>query len=455
MKPESAKTNTVPNQSDSTRKGLGYAWYVVIVLMLCYTLSFIDRQILSLLVVPIKHDLGISDTRMGLLQGLAFALFYTFLGLPVGAIADRGSRRNLIAAGIFLWSLMTGLCSIAKSFSSLFLARMGVGVGEATLAPSAFSLISDYFPEEHLGTALSVYAMAIFIGSGLALIVGGTVVSAVTGLPETHLPLIGTIASWRLTFLIVGLPGILAGLWVYTIREPMRRSLLRTTDGKILRLSIGEVLSQVMLRWKSVVGVSVGLSCQAMCNYALQAWAPTFFFRVYGWGPGRAGVVLGVLILTIGVFGMYAGGQLCDRWMRQHIHEAPLKVGVVSTLSAGCFFVLSMCMPTATLTLVLLAPALFFLAMPVGSSYAALQFIFPNQVRGQVSALLVLTITVGGVMLGPLLPGVFNDYLFKNGNLIGYSLALTVGLASLVAAIMFRSIYVPYRANYQAMHESQ
>jgi MFS family permease len=454
MKPDSAKTNKVSRQSESTQNGLGYAWYVVIVLMLCYTLSFIDRQILSLLVVPIKHDLGISDTRMGLLQGLAFALFYTFLGLPVGAIADRGSRRNLIAAGIFLWSLMTGLCSIAKSFSSLFLARVGVGVGEATLAPSAFSLISDYFPEEHLGTALSVYAMAIFIGSGLALIVGGTVVSAVTGLPETHLPLIGTIASWRLTFLIVGLPGILAGLWVYTIREPVRRNLLRTTDGKILRLSIGEVLSQVMLRWKSVVGVSVGLSCQAMCNYALQAWAPTFFLRVYGWGPGRAGLVLGVLILTIGVFGMYAGGQLCDRWMRQHIHEAPLKVGVVSTLSAGFFFVLSMCMPTAASTLVLLAPALFFLAMPVGSSYAALQFIFPNQVRGQVSALLVLTITVGGVMLGPLLPGVFNDYLFKDGNLIGYSLALTVGFASLVAAIMFRSIYVPYRANYRAMHES-
>src|SRR5712691_1532753 len=198
---------------------LGYAWYVVLVLMVCYTLSFIDRQILSLLVGPIKRDLGITDTRVGLLQGLAFALFYTLLGLPMGRFADRGSRRNLIALGVFFWSLMTAVCSVARSFWSLFFARMGVGVGEATLAPSAFSLISDYFPRERLGTALSIYAMGIFIGSGLALIVGGTVVGAVTHLPAIDLPVLGTIASWRLTFLIVGLPGLLVGLILYTIRE--------------------------------------------------------------------------------------------------------------------------------------------------------------------------------------------------------------------------------------------
>jgi MFS family permease len=433
------------------RPSLRYAWYVVIVLMTCYTLSFIDRQILSLLVGPIKQQLHISDTRIGMLQGLAFALFYTLLGLPVGRVADRGSRRTLISVGVFLWSLMTALCSIANSFVSLFFARMGVGVGEATLAPAALSIISDYFPEEYLGTALSVYAMGIFIGSGLALIVGGTVVSAVIGLPETHLPIIGTIASWRLTFLIVGLPGLLIGFVVYTIREPLRRNLLLRTDGQVSHLSLREVFAQIRLRWKSVVGVSVGLSCQAMCNYALLAWAPSFFQRVYGWGAARTGLALGILILTIGVFGMFAGGRLCDHWKRQNIHEAPLRVGVISTLCAGVLFVLSMCAPGVLWTLVLLAPALFFLAMPVGSSYAALQFIFPNQLRGQVSALLIFTINVGGVILGPLLPGVFNDHLFKNENLVGYSLALTVGLASIVSATMFRSIYGPYRTHYAMM----
>ena len=137
------QASRAPESSEAKEASLGYAWYVVLVLMVCYTLSFIDRQILSLLVAPIKQDLGISDTRIGLLQGLAFAIFYTLLGLPMGRIADRSSRRNLIAVGIFFWSLMTGLCSVAKSFWSLFLARMGVGVGEATLGPSAFSMIAD------------------------------------------------------------------------------------------------------------------------------------------------------------------------------------------------------------------------------------------------------------------------------------------------------------------------
>lgn len=443
----------IPELSRAKKATLGYAWYVVLVLMACYTLSFIDRQILSLLVGPIKRDLGISDTRVGLLQGLAFALFYTLLGLPMGRFADRGSRRNLIALGVFFWSLMTAVCSVTRSFWSLFFARMGVGVGEATLAPSAFSLISDYFPRERLGTALSIYAMGIFIGSGLALIVGGTVVGAVTQLPAIDLPVVGTIASWRLTFLIVGLPGLLVGFILYTVREPVRRNLLRTSDGQISQLSIREVLRQLALRWRSVVGVSVGLSSQAMCNYALLAWAPTFFLRVHGWSPGRTGLVLGILILTIGCCGMYAGGRLCDRWQQQRILEAPLKVGVVSTISAGAFFVLSMIVPGVGWRLTLLAPALFFLAMPVGSSYAALQLIFPNQARGQVSALLIFTINVGGLTMGPLLPGVFNDYLFRNGNMVGYSLALTIGLASLLAAVMFRATYGPYRKHYRMMHE--
>src|SRR5262249_49422675 len=272
-----AQEMTAPGIDPAIRSGeteeqrLGYAWYVVFVLMVCFTLSFVDRQILSLLVDSIKQDLGVSDTRIGLLQGVAFALFYTLLGLPLGRLADRRSRRNLIIAGIVVWSLMTALCSIARSFWALFFARMGVGVGEATLAPAAFSLIADYFPIKRLGTALSIYSMGIFIGSGLALIVGGTVVSAVTGMPSTHVPIIGTIASWRLTFLIVGLPGILIGMLVYSVKEPPRKNLLRTGDGAVSRLSIRDVSRELSRRWRSVVGVSAGLSCQAMCNYALLA----------------------------------------------------------------------------------------------------------------------------------------------------------------------------------------
>ena len=205
-------------------QSLRYGWYVAIVLMLCNTLSFIDRQILGLLAPLIKQELSLSDTKIGLLQGLAFGIFYTLLGMPMGRIVDRGNRRNLVAAGIFCWSLMTAACAAARGFWTLFLARMGVGVGEATLSPSAFSLLSDYFPRERLGTALSIFSMGVFFGSGSALIVGGLV--------------IGAVGSWRLTFLIVGLPGLLAGLLMFTIKEPARRNLL---GGKVSRLSLGEV----------------------------------------------------------------------------------------------------------------------------------------------------------------------------------------------------------------------
>ncbi len=445
---------SVPQSSQTSEPSLRYAWYVVLVLTACYTLSFIDRQILSLLVGPIKRDLGISDTRIGLLQGLAFAIFYTCMGLPVGRLVDRYSRRGIIATGVFLWSLMTAVCALAGSFGLLFAARLGVGVGEATLGPAATSLTADYFPKEKLGGALSVYAMGIFIGSGLALIVGGTVVSAVMGIPDVTLPLIGKLASWRLTFLIVGLPGLLVTLLVFTIREPARRNLLRTSEGEVSQPGLREVVREIRLRWQSVVGVCVGLSTQAICNYAIAAWLPTYFVRVHGWTPRQTGLVLGTMILTVGIAGMYCGGKLCDSWLTRQIYEAPLKVGVVGTIGAGIFFGLAMNMPSVTWSLVLLVPAQFFLALPVGSSYAALQMIFPNQLRGQVSALLFFSISLWGQVAGPLLPGLFNDYLFRNGNMVGYSLALTVVLASFAAAAIFRATYRPYRTHYDQMRES-
>jgi MFS family permease len=447
-----AETDRAP-AGPATEPGLKYAWYVVFVLMICLTLSFIDRQILGLLVDPIKRDLGVSDTRIGVLQGLAFALFYTFMGLPVGWLVDRYSRRAIIVAGVVFWSAMTALCAVAGAYWSLFAARTGVGVGEATLGPSAMSLTTDHFPKEKLGSALSVYGMGIFIGSGVAMIVGGAVTQAVVGMPAVTLPLIGEIASWRLTFLIVGLPGMLVGLLLYTVREPLRRNLLRTSEGESTRLSLGEVRRELWLRRKSVAGLCVALSAQAACNYAIFAWAPTYFLRVHKWERATIGLTLGVMILTAGIVGMYAGGKLCDRWIRRGVREAPLKVGVVATVWAGVFFGLAMSMPDVTWLLVLMVPAQFFLALPVGSSYAAMQLIVPNQLRGQSAALLFFTISLGGQTIGPFLPGFLNDRVFHDGNMIGWSLAITVVLASAVSAAFFRATYQPYRTHYEWMRK--
>ena len=429
--------------------GLGYAWYVTGVLTLCYMLSFVDRQILSLLVGPIKRDLAISDTRVGLLQGLAFALFYTLAGLPIGRLVDSRNRRNLVMAGIAVWSMFTSGCSAARSFSSLFLARIGVGVGEATLNPSAFSLIADYFPRERLSTALSVFYLGALMGSGLAFAVGGTIVDAVTKVGIVDLPVLGVTAAWRLTFLAVGAPGLLFALLVATIREPARLNLLRTADGEVARLPVRELVAQVRLRWQSVAGISLGMAFQAMCLYGFVAWAPTFFQRVHGWSPGHAGQVLGLITLVFGCPGMLIGGALADRWQRKGIHDAPLRVALLGATGGGILFALAL--PTGNLgrTLALLGPALFFTTLPMGTSAAALQLIFPNQLRGFVSALFLFVLNLGGLSLGPLLPGVFTDYLFHDEKMVGASLGLSIAIASALMLTAFLATLGRYREHYR------
>ena len=419
-------------------RDLRHAWYVAAVLMVCNTFSFVDRQILGLLVTPIKQELGISDTRIGLLQGLAFGIFYTLLGVPMGRLADSRSRRHLVAAGIFLWSLMTAACAGARSFGSLFLARMGVGVGEATLSPAAFSLLSDYFPKGRLAMALSVFSMGIFFGSGLALILGGLI--------------IGALGSWRLTFLLVGLPGLLAALLALSIREPARRELLVTSGGQPTHLGLAGVARQVTVRWRSIAGICFAFAAQALCNYAQQAWLPTYFVRVRGWSLRQAGVTLGVMSLVMGLLGAYVGGRLAGEWQRRGVFEAPLRVGVLATTGAGITFTLALLLPVLDVQLLLLAAAFLFLAMPIGSGYASLQLILPNQVRGQIGAMQVFALNLFGLILGPALPALLSDYVFRDGLMIGWSLALTVGGASILSAILFRATFGPYRRDYALMH---
>ena len=430
---------------------LSYAWWVVIALTAVYTLSFVDRTILSLLVPSIKRDLGVSDTQIGLLQGLAFSLFYTLMGLPIGRIADRSNRRNLIVGGILVWSFFTTMSSVAKSFVLLFLTRIGVGVGEASLSPAGYSMLSDYFPKQKLGAAISVFYMGVFIGSALAQLVGGTTIDMLARTPFITVPILGTMASWRLTFVIVGLPGVLFAALAWTIREPVRRNLLASADGRPRQLSFGEAVVQIRMRWQSVAGISLAMVCQCMITYGLLAWIPTFFQRVHHWSPGQSGRALAAILLTFGCAGMYCGGRLSDHWQKRGVLEGPLKVAVISAIGT------LLLMPVATLvsnpawTLALLAPALFFDALAMGTSTAALQHIFPNQVRGQVSALYLFLLNLGGGSLGPLLPGVFNDYLFHNPNMVGYSLAITVAIGAVGMLIAITSTFGAYRIHYDMM----
>ena len=194
-----------------------YAWYVVAVLTVAYIFSFVDRQIINLLVEPIREDLQLTDTQISLLQGIAFALFYTLMGIPIARLADVSNRRAIIAVGVFLWSLMTAMCGLAKSFGQLFAARIGVGVGEAALSPPAYSLFTDYFPPGKVTRAIAVFTGGSFLGAGLAYIIGGFVVDFVTRLDVVEVPVFGQIRAWQMAFIVVGLPGILLALLVFFI----------------------------------------------------------------------------------------------------------------------------------------------------------------------------------------------------------------------------------------------
>ncbi len=428
------------------------AWYAAVVLMLCYSLSYVDRQILGLLVPQIEADLRISDTLMGLLQGFSFAVFYAVMGLPLGRVADRGNRRNLISICIAFWSLFTAACAGARSYTALFLARMGVGIGEAGLHPSSYSMLSDYFAKERLGKALSVYYMGQVLGSALALSVGGTVVQIVTRRPDITLPVLGTIASWRLTFLIVGLPGLLFALLLFTLREPVRKDVLQTSLGTE-KMSLSETLAEVRKRWQSVAGISVGFIFHAACLYGFTAWVPPYFLRVHGWSIGETGRALGLLVIAFGCAGLYLGGYLSERWQRRGFVDAPLRVAIPCAIGILLFLLPAMLMPTAAWSLALMGPGVFCLVLPMGTVGAALTVIFPNQVRAQVSALYLFILNLGGLTLGPLLPGIFTDYLFRDQKMVGASYALTMGIAASIMLVIYLATLRPYREHYQMMQE--
>jgi MFS family permease len=284
-----------PETEDYPR--VGYAWYVVAVLTLAYVFSFIDRQILSLLVGPIQRDLGISDKQLSLLMGASFAVFYTLFGIPLGRLADTRNRRSLIAAGIAFWSLMTAACGVTRTFWQLALARMGVGVGEATLSPSAYSLIADYFRPERRSTAMSVYSMGIYLGSGLSFILGGLVVKFASAQESLLLPFIGPIRSWQMVFLYVGLPGLAVAMLLFTIREPVRRGLAGLRGGQMAaHASMREVRNYLSDNRATFAFLNLGMALITLNAYGAVSWIPAMFARRHGWAPADAGLVFGLIV---------------------------------------------------------------------------------------------------------------------------------------------------------------
>lgn len=407
-------------------------WIVVLVLMLAYVFSFVDRNIVILLVEVMKKDMGWSDTKVSLLLGASFALFYSILGIPLGRLADVYSRKKIIAVGVALWSLMTAVCGLAKNYGQLFLARMGVGVGEAALSPAAYSMISDYFPKEKLATAISVYSLGIYIGSALAYVGGGYLIGILSEMDNILLPIVGEIYAWQLIFIIVGLPGLLMAGLVLFIQEPERQG----NQAKEV-LPFKEVWAYLKEHGQTFFLLCGAFAFFYVGVYATSSWIPTYLVRIHGLSEERVGIIAGVGLLLFPAIGVLVSGYIADKWTARGVPNAKIRWSLWATILFIPATIIYPFMPSTTATLYALIPYGLLVSATVGVAAAAVQEIMPNRMRGIASALLILAQNLLGLTLGPTGVALLTDYVFQDEMALGWSLVIVAAVALLIATLFF------------------
>ncbi len=386
------------------------AWGTMVLLAGAQIMSFIDRFVLSLLITPIKETLLLTDFQIGLLLGPAFAICFAVFGVPVGWLADRKNRTLIVSAGIVVWSTMTAVCGLSRTFGALFVARIGVGMGEASLNPCVVSLVSDFFPRDQRARAMGLYMTSAFIGAGCAYIVGGQAVRIISELPPVTLPLFGELLAWQTVFLVVAAPGFLIALLLLLKAEPARRGDgNKTPDPK----SFLQAAQHFRQHWRAYVSVFVGAAGTTAIS-AASFWSPALFERTYGWTVDRTGLVIGIVILVAGIPGANVGGWLSDRITRSRA-DGPLItciIGSMVMLPGFSFFPL---MPSGEASAVLLLLAFFGLAMCAGVTPNAVAAITPTGLKAQAAGWFFMTINLLGLFLGPPLVGLVAD-LFATPN---------------------------------------
>ena len=417
----------------------GYKRYALTLLVVVYVFNFVDRTILSILLEPIKAEFDLSDTQLGFLSGLAFALFYTFLGIPIARAADRGVRRSIIAMALLTWSGMTALTGFATSFGTLLIARIGVGIGEAGCSPPAHSLLSDYFPAERRATALGTYALGIPIGTGIGYLAGGW-------LAEWF--------DWRTAFLVVGLPGvILAGVVQLTLREPTRGAYDETlTAGEqaAQAASLGEIL-RFMLSLASFRHMAIGAALHAFYGYGAGAFNPAFFVRSHGLSTGEIGTWLAAIGFSGGVIGVYLGGYLSDRLAARDVRWYMWLPALSTTVYVPFAFLLYL-WPTPHAALLMALPGALLGGMYLGPTFAMTQTLVRPEMRALASAILLFIINLIGLGFGPQGVGILSDLLQPTFGIesLRYALLCTVVVFALWSVVHYTLAARTLREDLQA-----
>ena len=423
MHPDPARTPIdSSDRGRSAPESPGYRVLVLVMLVLVYTFNFIDRQIVGILAIPIKADLALTDTQLGLLGGLAFALFYTFLGIPVAMLADRTSRTNIMTVALVIWSAMTALCGLAQNFAQLFLARLGVGVGEAGGVAPAYSLVADYFPPGQRARALSVYSFGIPIGSALGIFFGG---------------LIASLIDWRTAFMAVGIAGVvLAPVFRLVVREPPRGRY--DAGGATARPAAGiREVASTLLRKRSFWGLSFGAAASSMMGYGMFFWLPSFFVRSHGMTLLDASLYFASILLVGGIAGIWLGGWAADRFGSAR-KRAYAIIPAAAFLATVPFYMLAVTTSSLVLSFCLfLVPTALGLVW-LGPVLSAIQHVVPARMRATASAVFLFVNNLIGLGLGSAALGALSDGLsarFGDDSLRYAILAGTVFY--LVAAVLF------------------
>ena len=446
--PSSPAASLPPSPDESDWPNPRYGWYVTFVLLLAFTFSFVDRQVLNLLVQPIQADLGISDTQISLLQGLAFVLTYVGLSVPIGRMVDRFNRVAIMIGGVVVWSATTVACGLSRTYTQLFSARLGVGAGEAALTPAAWSVLSDYFPPQRLPRPISVYLMGPYLGAGIAMIAGAEVLDWSQQAESVALPLLGELAPWQFTFIAVGLPGILISVLLMTVREPVRKNRQRPEAPPW-----ADILRYLRRHWRIYLSIHVGVPCIVVMLYGLQGWIPTVMVRVYAWDLAQAGRVYGLVAMLAGAGGVLTGPTIARILKERGRGDQSLRIAAAAGLAATGSLLLLPWQADPYAGLACVFGASFFVTLPLALMTSSMQLVTPNDMRGVVSGLYVVTTNVIGLALGPTLVAASTDYLFADPEAVAKSLALVAAVIGPLAACLLLQGHRAYTGRVRAMQD--
>ena len=427
----------------------GEARYCVVVMTLAMAFAFFDRQIPTMLIGPIQADLGLSDTQIALLGGVAFSVFYAVMALPIGYAVDRVSRAKVVGTGVMTWSVMTALAGFADSFLKLFGARVGVAIGEAVIAPTSVSLVGDYYPPNKQGRPLGIISAGVYIGMGMALIGGGFIIEYLTELGGLTIPGIGYFKPWQGTFLIVGVPGILVAIAAYMIVEPKRQQV------RAERVPALDIITHIKAHSRAIVLMFTGIIFIGMMSYSFIWWAPIMLVRTYDMSISEVGYTLGVITIISSTIGTIATGTVIDLVRKRGYLDAPLRVGACIAAIATPFGIAAPLMPDPVLSLALIFVLMMLISGLTPLGMTAVGNIATSTTRGQLTGVYALVLMVFSMSLGPQLTAFFTDFVFMDQLRLNWSVSLTAAIVLTLGAIFLTVSLRPYSRSIETLNSGE